>query len=124
MTEQAPAETSLSIITRRLGADAVRVYLAGEIDLATAPQLRFALSDVVAATAPPAEINVDLAGVTFLDATGVGLLVRAREVARRAGVGLSVHNPRGIVMRVLDVLGLTGELRVPPAPSTSRSPRS
>lgn len=121
MTEPGYTEPSLSIITSRLGTDPIRVHLAGEIDLATAPQLRLALSAVLATPVPPSEVRVDLAEVSFLDATGVGLLLRAREAAHQAGVGLTVHHPRGIVRRVLDVLGLTDELGVAPASSTSRS---
>ncbi len=59
-------------------------------------------------------VTVDLAGVTFIDATGVKALVSGHEAARRCGVGFTVENARGIVLRVLDILGLSELLRQTP----------
>jgi anti-sigma B factor antagonist len=104
--ERATAGTPLSIITTRPAPGIVRVYLAGEIDLATAGQLRTALSAVIAAAEPGTEVWVDLALVTFLDAMGIGVLVRSCHAARDAGLDIAVHKPRGIVQRVIELLGV------------------
>lgn len=123
MSEGSPvaAAASLSIITARPGPDSVRVYLAGEIDIATAPRLRVTLQSVVAAAPPQTEIRVDLSRVSFIDAIGIGILVRGREAAARAGVGFSVENPRGIVLRIIEVLDLVEVLRVTTVRRTSPS---
>jgi anti-sigma B factor antagonist len=123
VTERSPAAAApLSIITARSGPGTIRVHLAGEIDMATAPQLRVALLAVIAEAAPQTEVRVDLGRVAFIDAIGIGVLVRGREAARQAGVGFSVDNPRGIVLRIIEVLDLVDALRVTPA--RHRSPRS
>lgn len=102
----------LFITTEQLDEKTVRVHVTGEIDLATAPHLRAALLAVAETATPSTEIAVDLAGVRFIDAGGVGVLIRARSAARLAGAGFSVHNPQRIAARIIDILGLTEALRV------------
>jgi anti-sigma B factor antagonist len=51
--------------------------VAGEMDLATVPQLHDALM-VVLRDGEPHVIHVDLSGVTFMDSTGINELVHLR----------------------------------------------
>jgi anti-anti-sigma factor len=104
----------LAVTTAPVDEKTVRIDVAGEIDLATAPRLTAALQAAIAAPAPPAEIRLDLAGVTFLDAVGVAALVQGHTAARDAGVGYSVHNPGGFVLWVLDMVGLRTALNIVP----------
>jgi anti-anti-sigma factor len=106
------SETPLSITTVRMSDWTIVVDVAGEIDLATSPQVAAALQESVACPIPPREIRVCLTRVTFIDARGISALVVGCQAARRAGVGFSVHNPQGIVRRVLDIVGLTDNLHV------------
>jgi anti-sigma B factor antagonist len=115
------AAAYLSITTARPGPGMVRVDVIGEIDLATAPRLRVALLAAIAATAAGTEIRVNLAEVTFIDAIGVGVLVRARGAASRAGVGLSLEHPRGLVLRILELLDLVDTLLATPDQPASPS---
>jgi len=76
------------------------VRVAGEIDTATELWLRDAL--LTAVRQPDARhVVVDLAEVEFIDSTGVGALIAARNAAVRAGRSLSVRNAHGIVGQVL-----------------------
>ncbi len=85
------------------------VEVAGEVDLHSAPQLRAEIGRAIEQSAPP-RIVVDLAGVTFLDSTGVGVLVGALKRAREAGGLLHFCNPQPRVCRVFEVTGLLGAL--------------
>jgi anti-sigma B factor antagonist len=49
---------------------------------------------------------VDLAAVTFLDSTGIGVLVRARNRAVTSGAALTVVNFHRPVRRVFDDTGV------------------
>ena len=70
------SDTGLQVSVQRAGTT-VRVVVAGELDLATAPQLR---EHVSAQLADHAEIIVlDLAGVSFIDSTGLHALIEASE---------------------------------------------
>ncbi|HZN73711.1 MAG TPA: STAS domain-containing protein [Micromonosporaceae bacterium] len=93
----------------------------GEVDLATAHLLRDRLLGVLREQAP-AVLDVDLAGVTFLDCTGVSALVAVRNAATRSGCQVRVTHPRPVVRRVLDVTGLLSVLTAPidQLPTTGR----
>jgi anti-sigma B factor antagonist len=56
--------------------DAVVVRLGGELDLYNAPAVREALEGTLAER--PAKIVIDLAEVSFLDSTALGVLIDAR----------------------------------------------
>jgi anti-anti-sigma factor len=101
----------------------VRAAVVGEVDLATAQVLRDRLLNVLHDQAP-AVLDVDLAGVTFLDCTGISSLVAVRNAAVRTGHRMRVTHPRPIVHRVLDLTGLLGILTAPidqEQPLTARS---
>jgi anti-sigma B factor antagonist len=89
--------------SRRTG-DHVVIALHGELDLADAPVVAAALG-VVAAHAP--RIIVDLAGLEFIDASGVAALSRGRERARDAGGDLLLAAPRRQVRVILAILWTT-----------------
>ena len=85
------------------------VEVAGELDLHSAPQLRAELSRAIESNAPP-HIVVDLAGVTFLDSTGVGVLVGALKRASEAQGALHFCSAQKRVRRVFEITGLIGAL--------------
>ncbi len=82
--------------------DGVRVIaLRGELDACTCRGLAEQLGG------PPGSlIVVDLAQLTFLDSSGLGLLHEARRTAIEDGGNLVVCNPAPVVERVLEITGL------------------
>lgn len=94
---------------------ALRVTLTGECDLAVADQLSDAL---LAAVRRAPLVIVDLAGLGFLDSTGVHGLVTAHHAAREHGGRLAVVNAVGPVAMVLDLTGV-GALLSPPRGETA-----
>ena len=94
--------------------DTVCVYAAGEIDMATAPKWRTVLLAAIEQPIPLRHMRVDLAEVTFMDASGIGVLISARESARCRGVGFTVQNPNGVVARLFAILDLTETLTLAP----------
>jgi anti-sigma B factor antagonist len=79
------------------------VSVAGEVDLSTSPPLRDALERAVS-LGP--NVVVDLSEVTFLDSTGLGDLVRARESALSKGGQLHLVLTQPRIRRVLEITGL------------------
>ena len=79
----------------------VVVALRGELDLLDAAAAAAALGAVAARTP---WIIVDLAGLEFIDATGVAALSRGRRHARNAGGDLLLAAPQGLVRRVLEII--------------------
>jgi anti-sigma B factor antagonist len=97
---------------RRLGPHTV-VEVTGEIDVGSAPVLRDRLLALLNRGAD--SLVVDLRGVTFVDSTGVGSLLRVFH--RQSLLGGSVHfvADQPAVLRVFDVMQLTRRLHVTPS---------
>jgi anti-anti-sigma factor len=92
--------------------DAVVLRVRGEVDLLTVAHLRAHLDTALADTAlaaGPRAVVVDLQGVSFIDCTGIGLLLDAGCRARRRGVRLRIV-PGRAVARVAALLDLTAAL--------------
>jgi anti-anti-sigma factor len=120
------ALTQLHLDTTWPSPTTARVAVVGEVDLATAHLLRDRLLDVLREQAP-AVVDVDLAGVTFLDCTALSALVAARNAAVHAECQVRVSRPQPIVRRVLEVTGLLGAFTAPidqpqPLPTGSERP--
>ena len=90
---------SLDIEVRTEGNVCV-VVVGGEVDMATAPQLDAALATV------EGDVVVDLAAVTFLDSSGIGVLVKAAQRASAAGHVLRTRAERDNVWRTLQITSL------------------
>ena len=102
LEQEAVPMFSLTMTTRECGGHMV-VVLCGELDVADAADIAAALA-MVAAGAP--EIIVDLAGLEFIDSSGVAALARGRKLARHAGGDLLLAAPRREVLRVLTLTRL------------------
>ena len=88
----------------------VVVTLRGELDLVDAATVAAALR-AVAAREP--RIIVDLAGLEFIDASGVGALARGRRHARNAGGDLLLAAPQRRVRLVLAIIWEAGGSGIP-----------
>lgn len=77
----------------------VTILARGELDIASAPQLRKRVRERLDQL--PQALTIDLAGVTFLDCAGLSTLIWALNTARWAGVGFSVARPSRAVHRLL-----------------------
>lgn len=80
------------------------VHVAGELDLATAPLLQEACA--TAAGRNPQTLRIDMSEVTFLDSTGISVLVQAHKQLDAQGGELVLHGLRDQTARVLGVAGL------------------
>ena len=72
--------------------------LEGEIDLHLCPRLERSLASMIKRR--PAHLVVDLSGVTFIDSSGLAVLLRARESIREYGGKLTLS---GITEHVLPI---------------------
>jgi anti-anti-sigma factor len=93
-------------VTVQPGQAGMRLIVTGEVELSTADMLVRAVGEALDMH-PPA-IEVDLAGVTFMDSTGIGALLQARKRATVGGTALTVVNPQPSVRRILEITGLLG----------------
>jgi anti-sigma B factor antagonist len=90
----------------------VLVTAVGELDISTVSQLRGLLATL---TARGPRVIVDLDQVSFVDASGLGVLAGASARAAAAGGSLHVTAATPRVRRVLAVTGLDRHLLIEPA---------
>ena len=81
-----------------------QVTVTGEVDCSSAPEVRALLDQLVEGA--PAEVVVDLTGVTFLDSAGLSTLAAAHRRALAAGGRIRVLAATRAVMRPLQMTGL------------------
>ncbi len=84
------------------------VAVTGELDVYTAPALEEALGDLV--DAGSVRVVVDLTGVSFMDSTGLGLLIKALKWTREHGGALHIVANTDRVLKVFKVTGLDSVL--------------
>jgi anti-sigma B factor antagonist len=97
-----PAQLELSCRTDEDGNQVVSVT--GELDIATAEQAYAYLSDII--DGRPAPVSVDLSGLTFCDASGLGVLARIARHARQAGRQLRLTAARPSLLKIMRITGL------------------
>lgn len=96
----------IDILTGR--PDAVVVAVSGEIDLAVHEAFLESLESAIktADVEQAGKVVVDLTDTSFLDSTGIRVLIQGQETAAAAGVGYTVTGASGLVHRVLTVTGV------------------
>jgi anti-anti-sigma factor len=80
----------------------------GDIDLDCAPRLEAVLGEALADE--PSRVILDLEAVTFLDSSGLRIIVDAQKKARAAGSTLLIEGMSAAVERVLEVTDLLQSL--------------
>ena len=81
------------------------VMLSGELDVASAPDLREQLL-VILDRQPPGRLILDLSALSFIDSSGIAVFVNTERRARLLGCTFELVAPQAAVRRVLEVCGL------------------
>jgi anti-sigma B factor antagonist len=97
----------LSVVPDR---ERVVVVAEGEIDMASAPALGAQLNELW--SVGWTEIELDLHGVTFMDSSGIHLLLTASRAAQQSGNRLTIIDGSDAVRRVLSLTGMDEVLRI------------
>lgn len=88
------------------GSGTLAAYLSGEIDHHAAQSLRREI-DAQVDDRLPELLTLDFSGVTFMDSSGVGLILgRDRHISSLGGC-MTVQNPPPAVRRMLDLARIT-----------------
>ncbi|MCU1657205.1 MAG: anti-sigma factor antagonist [Pseudonocardiales bacterium] len=79
------------------------VHALGEFDLATAQVLADALDQACGAGR---DVQLDMSGVSFIDASTLGVVVKARNALSEHGCRIEIVRPTDCVARLLQLTGL------------------
>ena len=92
-------------IQQHLAGESQTILITGELDMASAPELDALVSRLASR---PGEIVLDVKGITFMDSTGVRLILRVVELCQENGCRFEVRSLTPQIRRLLDVAGVTG----------------
>ena len=95
------------------------VTATGEVDVYTAPALRDAL--LTASPTGAGLLLLDMTGITFLDSSGLGVLVGGLKRAKTAGGRLDLAGPGPHITAILTRTGLRRLFTIHPDPATGVS---
>ncbi|WP_113704485.1 STAS domain-containing protein [Nonomuraea lactucae] len=97
-------------LARHALGDAVVVAVEGELDLFTAPFLRDEVRDAIKQDSP--RLVLDLQQLSFMDSSGLSVLIEAWRLATSEGGGVSLAAPQAPVARILRTTGLDRRIKV------------
>lgn len=86
------------------GEDSVVIRVQGELDMATAPGLSRALT--TALDGSPSTLVVDLSDLSFVDSTGIRVLITAGRRATTEGCPFVLRSPQRPVLKALRLTGV------------------
>ncbi|GAB7079763.1 STAS domain-containing protein [Megalodesulfovibrio paquesii] len=86
--------------------DLMRLVFAGDISLKVTPQLKKDVEQALA-NAGFSVVEVDLSQTTFMDSTGISVLVILHKRSRDRGATMRLVRPSKQVRRILDLVQLT-----------------
>lgn len=99
-------QPSMAKVTFIPGSGTLAAYLSGEIDHHAAQSLRREI-DAQIDDRLPELLTLDFSGVTFMDSSGVGLILGLGRHIGALGGRLTVQNPPRAVQRMLDLAHIT-----------------
>lgn len=97
----------LDVTTESTDPQRTVLRVVGSIDIASRDRLTAAAAQAVSDAIP--ELVLDVAGVTFMDSTGIGALINLAGDLNDAGGRLVLRRPSHAVRRILEVAGLADQ---------------
>jgi anti-anti-sigma factor len=99
---------SFDYTIERVG-ETISVRPEGDVSMETITVFREVLRNVVDSQ-EGGSVDVDMGAVTFLDSSGIGVLIAAQRAAKARGTELMVVNPGAMTRMVLQIAHLDGIL--------------
>lgn len=86
------------------------VSVSGEVDVSCADELRTKLQEALSDNIK--QLIIDIEYMSYIDSTGIGVLVGMAHQATTCGVKTQVIHPQRNVLRILSMLGVCEELGI------------
>ncbi|HEX4492414.1 MAG TPA: STAS domain-containing protein [Acidimicrobiia bacterium] len=108
MAELEESGSTASIECTQNNSDPRLISIRGEVDMSNVVTVETDLSGALAGH--PAQVVFDLSGLSFIDSSGIAVLLRAAEKTD----SIRLRNPSSVVQRILEATGLTDVLPIEP----------
>jgi anti-sigma B factor antagonist len=90
--------------------DRTVIAVSGEVDIATSPALDAAVITAIGEGAK--HITIDLTDVSFMDSSGLGVIVRGLKRSREAEIDLDLVISNDRVLKVFSITGLDQVIKI------------
>lgn len=104
------------VVQAKVADGAVTVVVQGEVDIATAPQLRLGLASALAGR--PNRVVVDLGPTTFIDCSGMTAIAQAAQAAP-PDCEIILRSPSRLAQRVIELTGMDRWFLIDRSPTAS-----
>ena len=85
------------------GGEPARVVLVGELDVSTAETVSSLLREIDRSASG---LVLDMAGVSFIDSSGLRMLIQARQMFDEREDAVTIRSPQQTTIRLLELTGL------------------
>ncbi|MBQ8550292.1 MAG: anti-sigma factor antagonist [Clostridia bacterium] len=92
-------------VKTEVNGDVMIAYLSGELDHHSAKQIREEIDAAIEANMPTLLV-LDFKDITFMDSSGIGLVMGRYKVLSQNGAELSITNPSPQIYKVMQLAGL------------------
>ncbi|MFI7607769.1 STAS domain-containing protein [Micromonospora sp. NPDC049366] len=106
-----PETTPLTLTVDRSDPDRPLIRVGGDLAYTTAAPLRDEIDRVLAAK--PSVVVLDFADLSFIDSTGLAVIVHAWREGQPGGTGVELRSVPRFLTTILDLTGVTGLLARP-----------
>lgn len=90
----------------RVERNGLYIYLYGELDEFSAVYCRSKTDEIIDCAVGFKNVVFDFSGVTFMDSTGIGVLLGRYKRLKKMGVPVFIRNPSLSVNKILQISGL------------------
>ncbi len=82
------------------------IYLYGELDECSASKTREIIDEIISKPTAKNKVIFNFSGVTFMDSTGIGMLIGRYKKLKSKNVPIFIQNPSSSVDKILEISGL------------------
>ena len=82
------------------------IYLYGEIDECSASKIRESIDEILIKPNIKQRVIFNFSNVSFMDSTGIGMLIGRYKKLKNKGVSILIQNPSNQVDKILEISGL------------------
>lgn len=86
--------------------DSIYAELSGELDEYSAEYVRISLDDLLKTMANTKKLILDFSKVSFMDSTGIGMLLGRYNKFSKHDIGIYIKNPTSYVNRIFEMTGI------------------
>ena len=86
--------------------DGIYAELSGELDEYSAEYVRLSLDDLLNKKLNTKKLILDFSGVSFMDSTGIGMLLGRYNKFTKNDISIFIKNPTSYVNRIFEMTGI------------------